>query len=114
MPPAPAPAAPAAPTTRPGTTQPEKATDQRPALAPRWKVLLHNDEVTTFEFVTGLLIEVFQKEPTEALRLTREVHDTGVALITVTTQERAELYVEQVRSLARPRGFPLTATIEPE
>jgi ATP-dependent Clp protease adapter protein ClpS len=31
----------------------------------------------------------------------------------VTTLERAELYIEQVRSLARPRGYPLAATIEP-
>ena len=54
------------------------------------------------------------EERTEAVRLTVEIHETGSALITVTTQERAELYLEQVRSLARPRGFPLTATMEPE
>jgi ATP-dependent Clp protease adapter protein ClpS len=58
-------------------------------------------------------VAVFRKEAEEALRLTQEVHDTGSALITVTSQERAELYVEQVRSLARPRGFPLVASIEP-
>lgn len=91
----------------------EPATREQTQLAPRWKVILHDDPVTTFEFVIGLLIAVFQKEPTEAVRLTYEVHDTGAALITVTSQERAELYVEQVASLARPRGFPLTASIEP-
>ncbi len=91
----------------------EPETAQQTTLAPRWKVLLHDDPVTTFDFVIGLLIAVFQKEPTEAVRLTYEVHETGVALITVTSRERAELYVEQVHSLARPRGFPLTASIEP-
>jgi ATP-dependent Clp protease adaptor protein ClpS len=95
------------------TVTPKTVTEERTALAPLWKVLLHNDEVTTFEFVVGLLIRVFQKGPDEALRLTQEVHDTGSALITVTGFERAELYVEQVRSLARPQGYPLVASMEP-
>jgi len=95
------------------TIAPTSVTKARTALAPQWKVLLHNDEVTTFEFVLGLLIGLFHKEAEEALRLTQEVHYTGVALITVTGFERAELYVEQVRSLARPQGYPLAASMEP-
>ncbi len=83
-------------------------------FASRWKVILHNDDVTTFEFVIWLLVTLFHKEVPEAFRLTTEVHETGSALITVTTRERAELYVEQVKSLARPRAFPLTASMEPE
>jgi len=83
-------------------------------LAPRWKVILLNDDVTTFQFVIDLLKTLFHKPHDEAVRLTREIHDTGSALITVTSLEHAELYVQQVRSLARPRGYPLTATIEPE
>lgn len=81
---------------------------------PMWKVLLHNDDITTFEFVTELLIVLFHKPQAEAVRLTREVHESEVACITITSQERAELYVEQIHSLARPRGFPLTASIEPD
>lgn len=95
------------------TTTPETATEEETALAPQWKVLLHNDDTTTVEFVISLLIKVFQKPREEAVRLTWEVHYTGSALITVTTLERAELYVEQVRSYARPRGYPLAATMEP-
>lgn len=92
----------------------EPITAEKTVLAPRWRVILHDDPVTTFEFVIALLVAVFQKESAEALRLTTEVHQTGAAVVAITSQERAELYVEQVRSLARPRGFPLTATIEPE
>ncbi len=97
------------------TTTPETHTETRDgtALAPRWKVMLLNDDVTTVEFVISLLMKVFQKQREEAVRLTWEIHYTGSALVTVTTLERAELYVEQVRSLARPRGYPLTATLEP-
>jgi ATP-dependent Clp protease adaptor protein ClpS len=99
---------PEAPQVLPGTT-----TVEQTALAPRWKVILHNDDVTTFEFVVLLLISIFQKELEEAVRLTQEVHDTGAALVTVTGLERAELYVEQVHSLARAQGFPLAASMEP-
>jgi ATP-dependent Clp protease adaptor protein ClpS len=88
-------------------------TEERTSLAPQWKVLLHDDDTTTMEFVVWLLGEVFGKEPPEAMRLMLEVHNEGVALITVTTLERGELYLEQVRSLARPRGFPLVASLEP-
>ena len=95
------------------STTPAQETVQRTELAPRWKVILHNDDVTTFEFVVVLLMSVFQKEIEEAVRLTQEVHDTGAALITVTGLERAELYVEQVHSLARAQGFPLAASMEP-
>ena len=91
----------------------EPDVEERTQLAPRWKVLLLNDDVTTFEFVIWLLVTLFHKPRTEAQRLTWEIHETGAALVTVTNLERAELYVEQVHSLARPRGFPLTAEIEP-
>lgn len=101
------------------TTEPEveleveQDVESRTRLAPQWKVILHNDDVTTFEFVIELLRTLFHKNALEAVKLTSEVHETGSALITVTTFERAELYVEQVRSLARPRGFPLKASMEP-
>jgi ATP-dependent Clp protease adaptor protein ClpS len=93
---------------------PAKGVAEETRLAPRWKVILHNDDVTTFAFVIWLLMEVFQKPKEEAERLTSEIHRTGAAMAAVTTRERAELYVEQVHSLARPRGFPLAASMEPE
>jgi ATP-dependent Clp protease adaptor protein ClpS len=95
------------------TVVPDQETEEKTRLAPRWKVILLNDDVTTFEFVIRLLVGLFHKEQEEAVRLTYEIHLTGSALITVTSQERAELYLQQVRSLARPRGYPLTATMEP-
>jgi ATP-dependent Clp protease adaptor protein ClpS len=95
-------------------TRPEEATRAVPNPGRRWKVLLHNDDRTTFEFVIDLLVNLFRKDRSEAARLTHEVHTHGLAIVCVTHFERAELYVEQVRSLSRPRGFPLTASIEPE
>jgi ATP-dependent Clp protease adaptor protein ClpS len=80
---------------------------------PQYKVILLDDPITPIDFVTGLLIRIFHKPSNEAHSLTLQVHESGSALITVTNLERAELYVEQIHSLARPRGFPLAATIEP-
>lgn len=96
------------------TSTPKTEEQARTQLVPLWKVILLNDDVTTFDFVIGLLISLFRKQPADALRLTVEVHETGAAVIEVTSKERAELYLEQVKSLARPRGYPLTATMEPE
>jgi len=93
--------------------EPDQATRDETRLAPQWKVILHNDDITTFDFVIQLLRTLFHKTQAEAVRLTYEVHNSGAALVTVTTFERAELYCEQVKSLARPRGFPLVATMEP-
>ncbi|MCY2959398.1 MAG: ATP-dependent Clp protease adaptor ClpS [Planctomycetota bacterium] len=103
----------AAPTLLPKVeTRTETSAESR--VAPRWKVILLNDDITTFEFVIDLLVRLFHKERREAVRLTHEVHDTGAAVVEITTFERGELYVEQVRSTARPSGFPLCATLEPE
>jgi ATP-dependent Clp protease adaptor protein ClpS len=98
-------------------TQPERKIEQqtepKTGLAPRWKVILHDDPVTTFDFVLGVLRKVFAKPAAEAYRITREAHDTGSALVDVLPLEQAEFRCEQVHSLARPLGFPLTATLEP-
>ncbi|MDF1699980.1 MAG: ATP-dependent Clp protease adaptor ClpS [Planctomycetota bacterium] len=96
-----------------GTTTVEPEVTERTELAPQWKVLLLDDDHTTFEFVIWLLMSLFRKPRLEAIELTYEIHQSGAALVAVANLERAELYVEQVHSLARPRGFPLTAEIEP-
>lgn len=98
---------------RAATTTVEPEVEDQTALAPQWKVLLLDDDVTTFEFVIWLLRSLFRKSTDEAIELTFEIHESGAALVAVANLERAELYVEQVRSLARPQGFPLTAEIEP-
>ena len=96
----------------PTTTVETKPKDET-RLAPRWKVIVHDDPITTFDFVLGVLRRVFAKSAGEAQRITREAHETGSALVDVLPLEQAEFRCEQVRSLARPHGFPLTMTLEP-
>lgn len=91
----------------------EAKPSEETALAPRWKVIVHDDPVTPFDFVLEVLRKVFAKPQAEAYRITREAHDTGTALVDVLPLEQAEFRCEQVRSLARPHGYPLTMTLEP-
>ena len=105
-------ASPAAPVRAPKRETKERV-EEETRIPPPWRVILHNDDVTTQDFVVWLLRTLFAKPETEARRLMLLVHHTGLATVAVCGQERAELYVEQVRSLARPRGFPLAATAEP-
>ena len=83
-------------------------------LAANWKVIFHNDDVTTFEFVISALMRFFAYDYGRALDLTREVHFTGAAVVAVLPFEDAEFKQEQITSVARGAGYPLCVTIEPD
>ena len=78
-----------------------------PKLLPMWKVLLHNDDINTFDFVIDTVVMLTTLRQQEAKGVMHEAHYTGVALLLTTHQERAELYQQQFAS----RG--MTVTIEP-
>ena len=79
---------------------------------PMYKVLLHNDDYTTMEFVVEVLMHVFNKPDAEATRIMLNVHKKGVGLCGYYPYEVAETKVETVHLLARERGFPLKCTME--
>lgn len=81
---------------------------------PMYKVLLHNDDYTTMEFVVEILIYVFNKSPEEAIRIMLNVHHNGIGVCGVYTFEVSETKVETVHALAREQGFPLKCTMERE
>jgi ATP-dependent Clp protease adaptor protein ClpS len=81
---------------------------------PLYKVLLHNDDYTTMDFVVEVLIYVFHKSEGEANRIMLNVHQQGVGLCGVYSLQIAETKVEMVESLAREKGFPLKCTTERE
>jgi len=89
-------------------------TRQETARPPRWKVLLHNDDYTTMEFVVDVLETIFGRSPAEAFRVMLLVHRTGVGLAGVYPHEIAETKVAQVHDRARERGYPLRASLEEE
>ena len=89
-------------------------TKKKIALPKKYKVLLHNDDYTTMEFVIFILQHVFQKSISEAERIMLEVHQKGIGLCGVYTFEIAESKVYKVQMLAQENGHPLMSTIEPE
>ncbi len=91
-------------------TKAEKAT-KRPPL---YKVLFHNDDYTTQEFVELVLIQVFNHDPETAHRIMLHVHMRGVGVAGIYPYEIAETKAQKAMALAREAEFPLLVTIEPE
>ncbi len=79
---------------------------------PLYKVLLHNDDFTTMEFVIYVLQTVFGRSEGDAVHLMLKVHTEGLAVAGVYTYEIAETKVAKVLSLARAGEYPLLCTME--
>ncbi len=79
---------------------------------PMFKVLLHNDDYTTMEFVVEILQTVFHKSPSEATQIMLLVHKNGTGVCGIFTAEIAETKVQLVLHLARKKGFPLQCSME--
>ena len=79
---------------------------------PLYKVLLHNDDYTTMDFVVMVLVTVFAKNSDEATRIMLNVHHQGIGIAGVYTREVAETKVAIVHRLARRYQFPLKCTLE--
>ncbi len=80
----------------------------------RYKVLMHNDDYTSMEFVVDVLMNIFRKSEAEAVRLMHTIHNENYAVCGVYTKEIAETKIEQTTELARENGFPLKCTMEEE
>lgn len=81
---------------------------------PMYKVLLHNDDYTTMDFVVEILMYVFNKAPETAMQIMLNVHERGVGICGVYTYEVAETKVDTAHKLAREHGFPLKCSMEEE
>ena len=95
-------------------TRTRTKTERKLRKPPRYKVLLHNDDYTTREFVVEVLKGVFHRPEQEAVQIMLHVHQNGVGIAGVYSYEIAEMKVRTVESLARQREFPLMLSIEPE
>jgi ATP-dependent Clp protease adaptor protein ClpS len=80
----------------------------------RYKVIFHNDDYTTMEFVVDALIRFFHKSQAEATHIMLTVHKKGNGVAGIYTRDVAETKVEEVMKHARESGMPLLVTAEPE
>ena len=84
---------------------------ERPRM---WRVLLHNDDYTTQEFVVWILETIFQKPSGEALAIMLNVHRSGLGIAGVYTRDVAETKSRTATQQAEEHEFPLLVTMEPE
>jgi ATP-dependent Clp protease adaptor protein ClpS len=91
-------------------TRTEKKTQQPPL----YRVLLHNDDYTTREFVVWVLQSVFHRSEVEAVQIMLHVHNNGVGVAGVYPYDVAEAKVRRTTELAEQNEFPLLTTLEPE
>ena len=79
-----------------------------------YKVLLHNDDFTTMEFVIFVLQYVFNREDAEAFTIMLKVHNEGVGIAGVYPYEIANVKCNKAMNLAKSREYPLLCTVEEE
>src|SRR3982751_6573850 len=70
---------------------------KRPKL---YKVILHNDDFTTMEFVVAILITIFNKSESEATAIMLHIHRLGMGVAGVFTYEIAEAKVNETMQAA--------------
>jgi ATP-dependent Clp protease adaptor protein ClpS len=102
--------------TRPTRPKPKEAQQTKPL--PPYAVVLHNDDLNTFEFVICVLQKVFNYDLPKAFSLTREAHETGRSVVWSGSLEVAELKADQIRScgpdptMKQAGAGPLSVSIE--
>ena len=79
---------------------------------PLYKVILHNDDYTTMDFVVFILQSVFHRSFADAFRLMLDVHNHGRGTAGIFTLEVAEMKVTETMELARLNEYPLLCTME--
>lgn len=80
----------------------------------RYKVIMHNDDYTTMEFVIIVLIEIFRKPDHEAFDIMMQIHHEGSGIAGVYPLDIAETKISQAHDRAREAGYPLRCTLEEE
>ncbi|MDE7253661.1 MAG: ATP-dependent Clp protease adaptor ClpS [Acetatifactor sp.] len=77
-----------------------------------FRVIMHNDDFTTMDFVVGILIDIFHKDEAEAQRLMLMVHKSGRAAVGTYPYDIAVTKIQSAMSRAKEEGFPFRMTVE--
>lgn len=77
-----------------------------------FRVIMHNDDFTSMDFVVGILIDIFHKDEAEAQRLMLMVHKSGKAAVGAYPYDIAVTKVQTAMSRAKEEGFPFRMTVE--
>lgn len=75
-------------------------------------VLIHNDEVTPYDYVINILGDLFMLSEELADHVAWTAHTKGVAVVVVRPRTEAEKLVKVAHGRARQISYPLTFTLE--
>lgn len=89
-------------------------TEQKTKAPKRYKVIMHNDDYTTMEFVLHVLKSVFRKSQEAAQAIMLKIHHEGRGVCGIYTFEIAETKVQKVLKMARENEYPLRCSVERE
>lgn len=91
------------------TINKEKLKVKKPSL---YKVIMHNDDFTTMEFVVNILMTVFKKDINTSNKIMMDVHKIGRGIVGVYPYDIAATKVAIALGMAKEEGFPFNITIE--
>ena len=77
-----------------------------------YRVIMHNDDFTSMEFVVEILIDIFHKDEAEAERLMLMVHEGGRAAVGSYPYDIAVTKVQAATARAKEEGYPFRMTVE--
>ncbi len=91
---------------------PVAESEEKTEEPPLFRVLLHNDDYTTMDFVVQVLQTIFNMPENQAIQVMLNVHVKGIGIAGVYTYEVAEMKVAKTTAMAREQEFPLLCTME--
>lgn len=74
-------------------------------LPSQWKVVMLNDDTTPMEFVVSVLMSLYEKSEDDAVTLMKTIHNSGRAVVYVSTLELVRQKVEDTLKLAKSYNF---------
>ena len=80
----------------------------------KYKVIMHNDDYTSMEFVIEVLVKIFGKSVPEATKIMYEVHENGHGIAGIYSFDIAKTKTLEAMSIAEGEGFPFNLTVEEE
>ena len=95
--------------TQTSRTRQARYKEKEPSL---WNVIMHNDDVTTMDFVVMVLKRVFHKTEEDAETVMLKIHNEGAAVVGTYYRDIAMSKANYTMALAKANEFPLTLTTE--
>lgn len=78
----------------------------------QYKVIMHNDDYTTMEFVIEVLVRIFHKKLEEAEKIMLDVHKVGKGVAGIYSYDIAMTKANTAMSWAKEEGFPFKLSVE--